>query len=73
MSGSHACGSVLAALQGSRFKMSRVSHTGLGCHFQFLGVGRGLLDRARSATIFNLHPSHSTSTCAAADMNHYHL
>ena len=30
---SHMCGSLLAAIQGSRFEMLRVPHTGLGCHF----------------------------------------
>ncbi len=70
MSISHVGGSVLAAIQGSRFEMLRVPHTGLGCHFQFLGVGGGLLGRARSAPIFTLHPSHSISTCAAADTIH---
>lgn len=71
MSISHVCGSVLAATQGSR--RLRVPHTGLGCHFQFLGVGGGLLGRARSAAFFSLHASRSTSTCAAANIISYNL
>ena len=73
MSISHVCGSVLAATQGSRFERLRVPHTGLGCHFQFLGVGGGLLGRARSAAFFSLHASRSTSMCAAANIISYNF